>query len=196
MVDYSKWDRMDFSDDSDDDNNNNKNNNNQISDEIMNRQAAAGALATSYLREMENYCQSEELCLGGLQRMVQEKPTSISFDGMSTSILHYACANKKVTLEIVQYLLTVFPTAVKMPTTEFWDDGEQTEAYPLHFACLNPDCPGTVIQLLVKSYPMTLYHKCILLSNEGDHSSTMMIIIYIAFLSIFILQEHPILNLK
>ena len=159
---------MDFSDDSDDDNNNNKNNNKQISDEIMNRQAAAGALATSYLREMENYCQSEELCLGGLQRMVQEKPTSISFDGMSTSILHYACANKKVTLEIVQYLLTVFPTAVKMPTTEFWDDGEQTEAYPLHFACLNPDCPGTVIQLLVKSYPMTLYHKCILLSDEGE----------------------------
>ena len=72
--------------------------------------------------------------------------------------------NKKVTLEIVEYLLSIFPQVGYLKINGFCPDGE-TEAYPLHICCCNVNCPNAIIDLLVEKYPDALRHYCIV--DEG-----------------------------
>lgn len=88
----------------------------------------------------------------------------------NSSFLHRACLDKRVTLEVIEYLVDVFPEAAEILTDEFCPKKE-TNAYPLHLACYNENCPSSVIELLVKKNPEALSHLCIVevgVRGEGD----------------------------
>ena len=72
----------------------------------------------------------------------------LDYDLHNSSFLHRVCLNKNVTLEIVEYLLDLYPEAVNfkkgLPKRYI------VSAYPLHLACYNKDCPNEVIQLILK----------------------------------------------
>mmetsp|Transcript_6496 Transcript_6496/g.11444 ORF Transcript_6496/g.11444 Transcript_6496/m.11444 type:complete len:113 (+) Transcript_6496:1411-1749(+) len=48
---------------------------------------------------------------------------------------------------------------------DFFCPEEWTTAYPLHFTCLNRDCPSLVIELLIEKYRPALSQIC---KIEGD----------------------------
>ena len=66
-------------------------------------------------------------------------------------IFHCACGNMSVSLEIIECVLTAFPSAV-------YCQYGGSEAFPLHVACYNYNCPSEVITLLVKKNPDALCH--------------------------------------
>ena len=76
--------------------------------------------------------------------------------------------NKNVTLEIVEYLLELYPKAINCCTNILYNDDEESDhyfigdvnsAYPLHVACYNEQCPNEVIQLLLAKSSSKL-HVC------------------------------------
>lgn len=65
-----------------------------------------------------------------------------------TTLLHYVCYNRHVTLDIVQYLVSLYPEAIEVVTDRKW--------LPLHRACNNPACPDNVVEYLISLYPEAL----------------------------------------
>jgi len=55
----------------------------------------------------------------------------------------------------MNYLLEIFPEAVSsfVKSTSIHPRQPTYKAHPLHMACFNRHCPGTVIQLLIKEDP-------------------------------------------
>ena len=103
-----------------------------------------------HLRELIDVCKSDTLSLD----LLKDK---VNLIGLSTirekcdecaylyTFFHLACMNKNITLDIINYLLNMFPEASTFQATE--------STYPLHLACYNQYCPGSVIERLVKSNP-------------------------------------------
>lgn len=116
------------------------------------------------MEELENFCESDELTLERLQERIRSIPP----DALKQyeTFLHDICMNTRVSLEIVEFILGVFPGSTSMGTALF-DRFGNTLAYPLHLACTNPECPNSVIELLVKKYEAALSHLCIVGGGAG-----------------------------
>ena len=101
-----------------------------------------------WIDHFEDFCASDELSISEMRRMTD----GISFKSLSSldnsSFLHRVCFNENVTLEIVEYILDLYPPAINF--NKDIPDHEVKSAYPLHLACFNEECPNEVIQLLLK----------------------------------------------
>jgi len=119
---------------------------------------------SQWIDEFEDFCSSEDLSLDGLQRMTKD----ISLDDLrNSSFLHRVCMNEKVTLEIVECLLHLYPQTIHRCLDisyeyKYIPDEDSVEGYPLHLACYNKDCPNEVIQLLLRksSGHFQINHMC------------------------------------
>ena len=66
----------------------------------------------SLVRKLEKFCASDELSFHGVLEHVNRILTTCEVDKLPTlDFFHMVCNNEKVTLEIVEYLLEVFPDA-------------------------------------------------------------------------------------
>ncbi|KAL7545679.1 hypothetical protein ACHAWF_009027 [Thalassiosira exigua] len=65
-----------------------------------------------------------------------------------TTLLHYACYNPRVTLDVVRNLVALYPEAVEVRTDYGW--------LPLHRACNNAACPDDVVEYLADLHPAAL----------------------------------------
>jgi len=106
-------------------------------------------------------CISDELSITTLKETINRPGLSPVFNGNNYDhlydpektlfIVHHACNNENVTLEIIEFLLNnnikSFPNATDFANPN--DDTSITETYPLHIACSNEDCPNDVIRFLV-----------------------------------------------
>lgn len=101
------------------------------------------------IESLERYCSSESLSLDGIKCALG---FFVNHDFLSdSSFLHQVCANSKVTLEIIEYLVGLYPDALRFrlhgcTVTDF------ENAYPLHMACTNQDCPNSVLKFLMEHY--------------------------------------------
>ena len=120
------------------------------------------------IKEFDKLCASDDLSLIALQekvKLLDESDIEHISHNMGSSV-HKACMNKNVTLEIITYLLDVFPSAVSNGLVE--KDNVIMVAYLLHYACYNKDCPGTVIKLLLERNPSALEKLCIVEKGIND----------------------------
>jgi len=108
---------------------------------------SSGSSRNEWLDEFEDFCSSDDvLSLDELKRLTKE----ISLDDLrESSFLHQVCMNEKVTLEIVNYLLHLYPRTIHR-CMDIFEGNNANVAYPLTFACLNEECPNEVIQLLLQ----------------------------------------------
>jgi len=133
-------------------------------------------------------CTSDELSITTLHETINNPGLSANYKNSFNSsygmhkdkasfIFHYACMNKNVTLEIIEFLLSnsikCFPDAAQVLSTEFATrQGDRhpsiSETYPLHIACSNEHCPSDVIRFLLKLYPPACEHLSNI--NGGVHS--------------------------
>jgi len=68
--------------------------------------SSSGSSRNEWLDEFEEFCSSDDLSLDELKRLTKD----ISLDDLrDSSFLHRVCMNEKVTLEIVKYLLHLYP---------------------------------------------------------------------------------------
>ena len=106
------------------------------------------------LQQLENFCLSDALTLDSLQKEIGRVFRALQ-NRTDAPFLHLICMNKRVTLEIVQYMLHNFPGAIKddistiSPTRQ--KEQELDDALPLHIACYNEDCPDEVIKFLMET---------------------------------------------
>ena len=112
------------------------------------------------------FCGSDDgsFSLSALQESVEKiRQIQIPTNGLRT-ILHHACTNKRVTLEIVRYILTLYPGAANYQADEdyYW---EIATAFPLPLACANDSCPNSIIELLLEKNPSALCHPCLFGDN-------------------------------
>jgi len=122
-----------------------------------------------WITKFEGLCASDDLSIDKLRTMVEEiTPQDYVPDGdlnilAGSSFLHKVCMNKNITLEIVEYLLNLYPTAMD----------KENSAFPLHLACCNKDCPNEVVELLLSSCinkirNYLLKHICYMNDDWGD----------------------------
>jgi len=98
-----------------------------------------------WIQQFEHLCSSEDLSLDKLQRMTE----GVSLDDLhNSSFLHRLCFNNNITLEMVKYLLDLYPEAINSSIS--LPEAEIFSAFPLHMACRNYECPNEVIQLLLQ----------------------------------------------
>ena len=103
-----------------------------------------------WIEEFEELCSSEDLTIEKLRRMPDIDLSAVSDDLYNSSFLHRVCMNEKVTLEMVKYLLDLYPQAINHRMDITNDYPEVESAYPLHLACYNKECPDEVITLLIE----------------------------------------------
>ena len=98
-----------------------------------------------WIQQFEALCSSEDrLSLDELQRMIE----GITDNLHNSSFLHRVCMNRNVTLEIVEYLLDLYPKAINCCMDILNDphfNGNVNSAFPLHLACYNKECPNEAI---------------------------------------------------
>ena len=114
------------------------------------KQANASTMEEAF-KELEEICEGDSLSLPLLRQKLEASPegTIRAHTGDGDTLLHLACYNRKVSLEIVEYLVDLYPEAVKHLS-------KSGEWHPLHRACLNVDCPNSVIKFLVSQWPDSL----------------------------------------
>ena len=113
-------------------------------------------------------CASDALSLAALQLhklLLGKDKEDFIVSYYEYPFFHQACMNEKVTLEIIEYLLSIFPQVGYLKTNECCPDGETD---PLHVCCYNELCPNEVIGLLIEKYPDALSHCCIFREGIGE----------------------------
>jgi len=150
-----------------------------MSDNSADDERGEGETHTQYITEvLYELCKSDELSIKSLQETINNPliRTDYNYDKQSLRyVFHQACDNENVTLEIIELLLHYinnvrgFPNVAQVVSNEFaalvdGDTDSMNEAYPLHVACCNENCPNDVIRLLIEQYPLALKH----LSNIND----------------------------
>ena len=125
-----------------------------------------------WIEKFEDFCSSDDLSIDGIMRRITDGVSFFSSNGISlasklsdSSFFHRVCMNKNVTLEIVNYLLDLFPSAIyrclAIP--------DVVSAYPLHLACCNKECPNEVIQLLLtRNHNYQLQYMCYMEFDWGN----------------------------
>ena len=108
---------------------------------------------------------NEEATLEGLKERVDRIPADIvqkkfmanhvlrHYVGYSSECHPHEFPVANIRLEVVQYMLELAPNALHHVDGKFSYPGMNHGAYPLHYACLNADCPESVIQLLLEKNP-------------------------------------------
>ena len=96
------------------------------------------------MQELEKLCSSNSLSIKALRHLTNTIPHDIIVKSDDV-LLHAVCENTNISKAIVEHLLRVCPSCVSKPKRGDCDDG----AHPLHLAAANPNCPGSVIKLLV-----------------------------------------------
>ena len=71
------------------------------------------------LGSLEKLCKSDDLSFQSLQNLLKTQPRINNDAIKQSSFLHWACFNPNVTLEIVIYLLDVFPGAESTLSSQF-----------------------------------------------------------------------------
>ena len=104
--------------------------------------------ADKALKQLVEICKGDYISVDRLQSILKNFPETIYEHGDDCTLLHHACFNEHVTLEIIKYLAELYPEAVKHQTGYGW--------LPLHRACLNPQPNLPIIQYLVHQYPEAL----------------------------------------
>jgi len=102
-------------------------------------------------KELADFCKGEQLSLATLREKLAASPEgTIRAHGLFSddTLLHHVCYSTEVTLEIVEFLVGLYPEAVEHVTDNEW--------IPLHLACLNECCPNSVVEFLVGKYPDSL----------------------------------------
>jgi len=132
-------------------------------------------LAYGHVKELDELCASDNLSLSALQQIIdildesdiQNISRVLYKEEMAETyeyeykFLHKACMNKKVTLDIVKYLMDTFPDPKgEWAANKFCPANYDTKAYPIHCACSNKNCPTSVIEYLMDKFPSTLQHLC------------------------------------
>ena len=105
----------------------------------------------NWIAKFEELCSSDELSIDKLRTMSKEAPPYYNFDAEITilegsSCIHRVCLNKKVTLEIVEYLVDLHESGLHDDSIR---SSLSASSYPLHLACFNKDCPSDVLELLI-----------------------------------------------
>ena len=124
-----------------------------------------------WIKHFELSC-SIDLSMEEMRRMTTGVAEDDLKDLKGSSFLHIVCSDKNVTLEIVEYLLELYPQAINTFVAEETDEiiGDYIEsAYPLHLACYNNDCPNEVIDLLLRketNYQLT--QICTMYNDWGE----------------------------
>lgn len=128
---------------------------------------------------LERFCTSKEMTLEGLKDLTE----SIHRNAVRGShFLHNACANEHVTAEIIGFLVNYAPESASISSNEFVPSVHQESysgkicsscigqpnAYPLHIACANDQCPDSAIKMLIKRNPSALSQCCGLYKAEYD----------------------------
>lgn len=118
-------------------------------------------------QKLEHECKSDSISLENLKEMTRLIPLNFV---SGTSFFHQACANKNVTLEIIEFLLDFHPDAPTMEVTETAGSYKRFRGFPLHVACRNQHCPTSVIKLLFKIHPLALTKLCSVTTTSYDSS--------------------------
>ena len=86
--------------------------------------------------ELLELCMSNNLSLVALQETINTLGPRVSSQQMQSQLcFHHACRNKKVTLEIVQLLYSIWPGALRL--------GDDEGCRPIHNLCRNRDLDDT-----------------------------------------------------
>ena len=125
---------------------------------------------SSWVEHFEQFCASDELSLKRMKRMTSEIFVHhVMSDFEFSPFFFLVCMNKNVTVKIIRHLLNKFRyidggiglVNVCMDMEMIDERLEMDSAYPIHLACLNEDCPGDVIILLMeKGDTYALTHLC------------------------------------
>ena len=121
----------------------------------MSSQGRRSRKTESLVKELEKLCSSDDLSLVTLLGKINPIPTDALH---GSSFLHRVCSNKRVSVELVEYILDLYPDVAQTSSdflcppdvTTWWASTTYPPCYPLHLACINGDCPNAVIELLVK----------------------------------------------
>lgn len=89
------------------------------------------------------FCQSDDLI--SLSELRQKVETIQPSESVGTQLLRQVCLNKKVTLNVVEYLMNLYPEAIKQDIVN--------GSHLLHLACGNEMCPSSIVKLLLSKYP-------------------------------------------
>jgi len=138
------------------------------------------------LKDLNEFCASDDLSLNTLKEKVEGyflahlnsevryviQPFDID-EYQHHPFLHTICMNKNVTFELVQYILDAVSRAAETSTHVFCpeterEDDESNKAYALHCACYNPNCPTSIIELLLETNPSALEQLCLI--KDGVNS--------------------------
>lgn len=114
-----------------------------------------------WAEELENW---DGITIEELQERASLIPPNVLREAFNKHyLLHHVLVNgKSVTLELVEYILSLAPEAAS-----FVDNGDGvslaahfygTGSYPLHIACFDANCPVSVIALLLDKYPAAIEH--------------------------------------
>jgi ankyrin repeat protein len=93
---------------------------------------------------------SEDLPLDRLKQELNEEdgPSVLAAHRSNDTLLHSVCAHSNVTLEAVQWLVGLYPNAVRHQTYR--------RGTPLHEACFNDYVPNEVVEYLIDVFPEAL----------------------------------------
>ena len=138
---------------------------------LSSRQYRAQYQKSWWIKHFETFCASDSLSLGEMKRMTENIFENNSLDDFTKSTFFFLLVmNKKVTADIVEYILDLFTgynlLNVSMDMDEVNEDLCMTSAYPIHMACFNENCPGDVISLMLEKGTSNgrindvLYHLC------------------------------------
>eukprot|EP00956_Cyclotella_meneghiniana_P031767 scaffold84582_cov23-Cyclotella_meneghiniana.AAC.1 len=93
---------------------------------------------------LERYCSSEDLSIDGIKCALGY---FVPHDRLHESnFLHRVCMSPNVTLEMIEYLVELFPDMVGTKR-----ERRVEGAYLLHRACANEHCPNSVVKFLMES---------------------------------------------
>jgi len=110
------------------------------------------------MEDLNEWCDSDELSLTTLREseISQLSTNDVTQETYNENpLLHMICLNKNVTLEMIEYILDLFPGVASYQTDLFDDNMSEsikTTSYALHCACYNKHCPSSVIRLLYEEF--------------------------------------------
>ena len=104
------------------------------------------------------FCESDDLSMPALKKhisqLMSKLPRHIIKDYYKfRPFFHNVCMNERVTMEMIQYLLFLFPYVCEEKDE---NSADETYAYPLHFCCYNQNCSSEIIKLIMDKNPKAL----------------------------------------
>jgi len=108
--------------------------------------------------ELEDICGSSDVSFTEFREKILAGDADTEDVYNDHPILHLICMYDFVTLEMVKYVLDMFPGMASWKTDFFFDwdswegEGVEIKSHALHCACYNEHCPSSVIELLLKEF--------------------------------------------